>query len=203
MTETITVTRDQYAVGHGAAQLLDKLLSGADAKTIEDAIAKVNPTAKFPGREAREALSGPILSQLEQERKAREALEARLKEREDAEAKAKEDHQVEELRGRLDKIKKSRGFSDEAMEKVLQRMRDNNNPDVDAAAAWVAETLPKPAPATATPGFDYLGGNVDVYGSHTQDEAWKGLHENPDRWLTNELRTIAHDPEFARLGNAA
>ena len=79
----------------------------------------------------------------------------------------------------------------------IQRMRDNNNPEVEAAAAYVADSMPKPGPAT---GYDYLGGNVDVFGSQSETDQWKGLTANPDRWLTNELRTIARDPEFARMG---
>lgn len=199
--ETIPVPKDQFSLHQRSAQLLNDLLT--DPRTAEQAeqlVAQVNPEAKFPFKERREAMYKPVWDELEKERAARQALEAKIAAREAAEAEAAQRQQTDAMVTRLNRIKEKRGFSDEAMEQVMARMRDQNNPDVEAAAAFVAESMPKPPPAS---GHDFLPTNVDVYGTSSGDAAWESLHKNPDQWLTNELRSIARDPEFARLGNAA
>jgi len=199
--EFIQVPRSQYDLHANAATLLNKLLTNPKvAPKAEELIAQVNPNATFPGREIREAYLEPVNARFEQEKAAREALQKRLDDREAAEAAARQKAQEDAMMDRLNALKTKRGFSDELVTKVMERMRDQNNPDVDAAAALVAESIPKPSAAS---GLDYLGGNVDVYGSASGDSAWEGLHKDPTNWLTQELRNIAHDPEFARLGNAA
>ena len=75
----------------------------------------------------------------------------------------------------------------------------DHNGVVEAAAAWVAESVPKPAPAA---GYDYLPSTVDPFGTASKDETWAALHKSPDQWLTAELRSIVRDPEFTRLGGA-
>ena len=85
---------------------------------------------------------------------------------------------------------------------INHRQGKRSDHGVDAAAAWVAESIPKPLP---TSGHDYLPSTVDVFGSSATDPAttaWKGLHENAQQWQTEELRAIVRDPEFLRLGNA-
>jgi len=199
--EYIQIPRQQAELHARSAALLDKLLGDPRvAPQAEELIAKVNPDAKFPGRDMRDAMLTPVKAQLDQERAAREALEARLNARDAADAAAKQTQAEQDLMNRLNSVKSKRGFSDDVMNRVMDRMREQNNPDVDAAAAYVAESIPKPS---AVAGLDYLGGNVDVYGAVSGDTAWKGLHENPNGWLTQELRNIAHDPEFARMGNVA
>jgi hypothetical protein len=87
------------------------------------------------------------------------------------------------------------------MSNVMDRMREQNNPDVDAAAAWVAESIPKPAPAT---GHDFLPSGVDPLGLNANKDFFDGLMDTgpkgADLWLDKTLRSIASDPEFARLG---
>ena len=180
------------------AYLLNQLLG--DPRTAEEAeklVAKINPNAQFPMRDRREALIAPVMTELEKERARVAALEAKWAARETADAEAAQRRAEDELLARVENVKAKRGFSDEMMTKVMDRMRANNNPDVDAAAAWVAESVPKAGPAT---GHDFLPTTVDPFGTTSGEEKWQSLHKDPDRWLTSELRSIAKDPEFARLG---
>jgi len=196
----IQVPKDQHDLHLKSASILSQMLG--DPRTAADAeriVATINPSAQFPERSRREALLQPAMAELEKERAAREALEARLTARETKEAEREQRSQEDALSARLNAVRDRRGFSDETMQKVIERMRAQNNPDVDAAAAWVAESVPKPPPAT---GHDFLPSTVDVYGSQGSDEKWKSLHDNHDRWLTQELRDISRDPEFIRLGAA-
>lgn len=199
MSDSVSVPRGTYDLHARTAALLDRLLG--DPRTAEEAerlIATVNPDAKFPHREQREALLAPALKRLDEESKKRQALEEKWADREKTEREAAEKQQENALAARLDAVRDRRGFSEEAMQKLMQRMRDQNNPDVDAAAAWVAEQSPRPGPQVGQ--NDFLPRSVDVYGANSGDKAWEGLHKNPDGWLTQELRNIAVDPEFAKLG---
>ena len=208
---TVQVLRSQADLWQRSTALLDRMLGDpVDAPAVEAIIAKHNPQAQFPARAAREAITTPLMgevdkvraetaAQLETERTARTELQARLDKREADELAAAQRAQDSALTDQINAIKTRRGFSDETMERVLNRMRETNNPDVDSAAAWVAESIPKPLPAT---GHDYLPSQVDVYGGITDDanKAWDGLRQDPTKWQTQELRDIVRDPEFLRLG---
>lgn len=209
----VTVRRDQADLWQRSTQLLDRMLGHpVHAPMAETIIKELNPDAVFPARAAREAIVNPLMGEvekvrtesaalLEAERAERAALQKRLDDRDAREAEVAKKQEEDSLTNRISAIQSRRGFSDETMQKVLERMREQNNPDVDAAAAWVAESIPKPLPTT---GHDYLPSVVDVYGSSASDPketAWKGLHEDAQKWQTNELRAIVTDPEFLRLGN--
>ena len=220
MSETLTpdpnavpVSREQYELMRRSTALLDAMLGHpVHAPAIETIVKDLNPSAVFPARAAREAIVTPLMGEVQKVReetaaqvKAAEdrsaALQARLDARETKEAEATAKQQEAALTDHLKSIQAKRGFSEETMQKVLDRMREQNNPDVDAAAAWVAESIPKPLPAT---GHDYLPSQVDVFGSaDPANKAWESLHQNPSKWQTDELRSIVRDPEFLRLGNAA
>lgn len=196
--DLVSVSRGQYDLASRSAELLSKMLGDPrTAAQAEELVSRINPAATFPQRDMRNAILQPVEARLEAEQAARKVLEDRLNAREAKEAEAATLADQNAMMSRINAVKAKRGFSDEAMEQVIQRMRDNNNPDVEAAAAYVADSLPKPGPAT---GHDYLGGSVDVFGSQSETDQWKGLTANPDKWLTNELRTIARDPDFARMG---
>lgn len=197
--DTVVISRTDYDIGYRSTALLQKLLNNPKhAPKIEEAIAEVNPQATFPGRDAREAAMAPFKAELESERTKREALEARLNARDEKDAADIQTRQESDLLAKMTAIRSKRGFSDDMMDKVVARMREQNNPDIDAAAAYIAESIPRSAPIA---GHDYLPSTVDNYGLASRDEAWKGLHENPDQWQTKELRDIVRDPEFLRLGN--
>lgn len=195
---TVVVDRAQYDLHQRSAAILAQMLG--DPRTAAEAekiVATINPNAQFPGRQAREAVLQPVMAELEKERAKFTALEARIAAREAKEAEADQRNQEADLTGRLESVRAKRGFSEEMMTKVITRMRDQNNPDIDAAAAWVAETVPKPGPAV---GHDFLPSTVDAYGSSGANEVWKPLHDNPQRWQDDMLRNLKNDPEFLRLG---
>lgn len=201
-SRTVEIPVEQHDLHQRSAALLSQML--ADPRTAEEAerlVATINPDAKFPARERREAITKPVLDRIEAEAAARKALEDKFAAMEAEKAEAIQRRQEQELLDRLNAVKAKRGFSDEMMEKVISRMREQNNPDVDAAAAFVSESIPKPAPTS--PYADILPTTVDPYGTTSGDEKWAALHKDPNRWLTDELRSIATDPQFARLGQAA
>ena len=197
--ETVAVSRGDFEIGRRATALLNQMLGNPKhADAVEKVIQEINPQAQFPGRAVREAQYAPMHAELAKEREARGALEARIEAREAADRERDNRRAERDIETQLTEVKRRHGFSDDALDKVVQRMREKNNPDIDAAAAFVAQSMPRPAPAV---GHDFLPAQVDNYGLASGDEAWSGLHKNPDAWMTKELRSIIHDPEFARLGN--
>lgn len=209
--DTVAVPRSQFELMQRSTALLDQMLGDpTHAPIVEPVVKALNPHAVFPAAKNREALMAPVKGEIERiraESKAEleaalartAALETKLTERETREAAAAQAQSDAQMLAQLKAIQSKRGFSEEKMQEVLTRMKEQNNPDADAAAAWVAESIPKPLPAA---GHDFLPSTVDVYGSSEDPAttAWKGLHENPTGWQTQELRNIVKDPEFLRLG---
>jgi len=201
MPGVVQVDSGQLTLVQNGANLLERMLG--DPRTAEQAeklVETLNPSAEFPLRRQREAVLTPVMAELEKERARVAALEAKWAEREAKDREREEKAQETDLARRLSAIQAKRGFSDETMQKVMNRMREENNPDIEAAAAWVSESLPRPGPMA---GHDYLPSTVDPFGTASDDAAWANLHKNPTRWQDDELRSIIRDPDFLRLGNAA
>lgn len=84
-------------------------------------------------------------------------------------------------------------LTDEGFDKMVERMKAQNNyTDADAAAAWVAQQAPKPV----TPG-PYLGPqNINLFGSSEKDESFALLHNDPGgKFLDHEFREFMSDPD--------
>lgn len=196
-------SRTPSEIAQQSAHLLNQLLG--DPRTAPDAerlIQTLNPKAEFPFRQQREAVLAPVMGELEKERARVAALEEKWAAREAAETARETKRQEDEIIARMEQVKAKRGLSDDAMQRVMDRMRANNNPDVEAAAAWVAESAPKPPPAA---GYDYLPSTIDPLGLSANQDFYEGLMDTgergADRWLDKTLRNMVRDPEFARLGS--
>ena len=114
--------------------------------------------------------------------------------------KAGEDSRAEStLRERLESVKTLYGFTEEGMQTVIKRMRDQNNPDVEAAAAYVNGLAPKPSPVKSSGLFPT---KLNPFGAAdlSDDPAIKKLHTDPMAFMEEEA--IAVMDEFAR-GEAA
>lgn len=195
MGDTVTLPKAQAEVQAKSFALLDTLLRNPKtARTVEDQIRQVSPDAQFPARDLAESYLAPHLERLtaaEADAKAARAeLAADRAEREQAAL-------TDKYTRRLDTAQKKYGFDDAARDQVLQRMRDNNSPDVEAAAAFVNESIPKPPPMNRSIADGFVPAKVDLYGSQSKDKAWENLHANPDKFFDDEVRAIMSDPALA------
>lgn len=131
-----------------------------------------------------------ILTKVEETKKetiARiEAFEAeRKKEKEEArEARAKSDFESD-----VESAKKKYQLTPEGMEKVFARMKEKNNPDVEAAAAWVTDHQPAPLNHTSAPSA------FNPFGSRSEDKDWELLNKNPfdGKFAEQEISRITAD----------
>jgi hypothetical protein len=204
--DTVPVPRERFNLGVAALKVLDGLLTSPDTRpNLEKMIKEKFPDAKFADSELFEARTKPIQERIDQERQAREALQAQIDEMKKAETdrltaaeaakKEAEDKKFEQnIANRLDAIKKKYGFQAEAMEAVWKRMQEQNSPDVESAAAFVSETTRKPPPLT---GPNYLPQSVDMYGLQRQEDSYTLLHQNPWAYFDREVRDIVANPDKA------
>jgi hypothetical protein len=147
------------------------------------------PETKLP-EEAAEPLVAPLRAELEAMRAEREAERAERKaekeEADQAKAQANLDSMLTNARNRYN-------LTDDGFDKMVARMKEQNNyTDADAAAAWVAQQAPKPT----APG-PYLGPqDINLFGSSEKNEAFELLHRDPmGKFLDNEFREFTADPD--------
>jgi len=190
--DQVTLPKATADVYQRSAALLDKLLGTPDtALEAERLIKRVNPEAKFERSEIAALYTKPIQDELAT---TREELAALKKQAEEERAARAEHDREAKLMERLTKAQRKHGFDEATMTKVMERMREQNNPDVEAAAAFIAESVPKPAPVA---GNNTFPGTLDVYGTQSKSEEFKGFHDNWRTAFDGEVRKILADSSLA------
>ena len=134
-----------------------------------------------------------ILSKVEAKEKALEdrisAFEKAQKERDEKDASAKAER---DFANDVEATKKKYQLTAEGMEKVFARMKEKNNPDVEAAAAWVTDHEPKQSPLTSS---SYSPQSLDVFGSSSGKDEFKEINDHAfdGKWFDKEVRKINED----------
>jgi hypothetical protein len=134
--------------------------------------------------------AAPLKAELDETRaqlgKAMERITAR--EKADADATAENALSV-----KLRQAQKEFGLTDAGFEKMTARMKETGNySDAQAAAAWVVSQTPKPAPSSSP---SWLPEPSNMFGSQKKDEAFEALHKDPRKYMDDQLREFARDPE--------
>lgn len=183
------ISDHDLAVKNRAVQLLDRMISDPkDGLSMKRKIKELVPEANFPELSIIDSTANPILARQEELNKQNEALKARLDKWEQSQIDTREEGQ---LQSQLDGIQKQYGFTHEGMQKVIDRMKSKNNPDAEAAAAWVASQERK-----AKPIKDSISqSNLNLFGSNEADEDFKELNLNPEKWAVKTMESMMHDWE--------
>lgn len=118
-----------------------------------------------------------------------EAFEKAQKDRDEKESNSKAER---EFASEIEVAKKKYQLTDEGMEKVIARMKAKNNPDVEAAAAWVTDNEPSKAPISSS---GYVDPSFNPFGSKGEDKAWETLNRNPwdGKFAEQEIAKITSD----------
>lgn len=118
-----------------------------------------------------------------------EAFEKSQKDRDEKEATTKAE---KEFADQVESTKKKYQLSPEGMEKVFSRMKEKNNPDVEAAAAWVTDHEPKQDPLMNS---SYSPSGIDMYGASSGDKEFEEInkHAFDGKWFDKEVRKINED----------
>jgi hypothetical protein len=151
------------------------------------------PDARIPELDIAEPMLAPVKAELEEQKKANKTLADRLDAREAAEKEAKEDS---DLTTSLAQAKKEYRLTDDGMAKVIKRMKDTNNPDPAAAAAWVTDHEPKPNPVAAS---SWSPSDLNLFGTGTKsaDEDIQSLHQDPIKWFDRKAAEILSETSDA------
>jgi predicted trehalose synthase len=134
-----------------------------------------------------------ILAKVEAKEKALEdrisAFERTQKERDEKDASLKAER---EFANDVESTKKKYQLTAEGMEKVFARMKEKNNPDVEAAAAWVTDHEPKQSPLINS---SYSPQSMDVFGSSSGKDEFKEINDHAfdGKWFDKEVRKINED----------
>lgn len=101
-----------------------------------------------------------------------------------------------------EKVRKDYSFTEDGMQKVMARMKDKNNPDIESAAAWVARQEPS-KPVTSS---NYMPSEFNAKGFFAPDsaeEAWKGFEDpNTRRAAENDIinQVLSTPEKFREFG---
>jgi hypothetical protein len=182
----VEIDEEQLALLRRADAFLGKALNDGDIGPALQRKAKADfPNARFAADVA-DPFIKPIHDELKAEKEARTKLQDRLDARDKSEKDAKE---TSELNASLESARKRYRLTDEGMDKVMKRMRDMNNPDAEAAAAWVTDN--EPAPKT-TPASSYSPQALNLFGAgeKSEDEKIQLLHRDPLKFFDREVADI-------------
>lgn len=174
----------------GTRELLGRMLGdpkrGLDYKRH---VKEIIPDAKFPELDYIDTAAKPVLDRLEAVSKDFQAFKDQTeKDKKDAADRAAE----QSLRDRLGSAQRQYGFTDEGMELVVKRMREQQSADVEGAAAYIYGLQPKPK---ATNPSGLFPSKMDLFGSAnlSDDPKIQLLHKDPMAFMEQEAIAILNE----------
>jgi hypothetical protein len=194
MDETVEISKAKLAELEGIAQIKQALWSDPKfGPQVKEMVKEKFPQANIPevdaARSAR-AAEKEILSRVEAKEKAFDdkiaAWEKTQNERDTAAAKAKEEA---EFTTEVEQVKKKYQLTPEGMQKVFDRMKAKNSPDVEAAAAWVTDHEQKAPVVDNT----FAQQTMDMYGANSGSDEWAELNKNPRAYGDKVIAEMAND----------
>lgn len=194
--ETVTVSKAAWDTLTNIKAMMDNTWDDKDTGAPLRALLK----KKYPNLKTPEDITDSVVAPINARAEAAEKTAKETQDRLDkflAESKDKEDTTT--LRSELSAAQKKFGLDDEGLTKVMQRMKDKSNPDVEAAAAWVASSAPKPQPI-ADHGISSI--SADLFGTTKKDPNYEALQTGgdpfrPGGWFDQEAIKILNEPAEA------
>jgi len=192
-TENVTISKAAYETLMKIKSMMDGAWDNKDTGAAFRKILKqVNPDLKIPDELAESAIA-PVKTEIEDTRKQVKGLAERL---DKFLSENKDEKDTAALRKDLADAQKKYGLDEEGMTKVMQRMKDKNNPDVEAAAAFIAASAPKPQPL-ADHGLNSVG--ADLFGTTRKEDDYAELHTGgdpfkPGGWFDKQAIKIMNEP---------
>lgn len=163
---------------------------------VKELVKEKYPDANIPELDAMRSVQkaeGEILTKVEASKKETidriEAFEKAQKDRDEKELNAKAE---KDFASEIEATKRKYQLTPEGMDKVFARMKEKNNPDVEAAAAWVTDHEPKQDPLMNS---NYSPANMDLYGASSGDKEFLEInkHAFDGKWFDKEVRKINED----------
>jgi hypothetical protein len=190
--DTATVSKAELDSLRAIKALMDKAWDNKETgANFRKLLKTVEPTIKIPDDLADSAIA-PIKGEVDETKKLVTDFGARL---DKFLAETNDEKATTALKSDLSAAQKRFGLDDDGMKKVMERMRDKNNPDVEAAAAFVASQIPPPKPVDT--GMGGLG--AGLFGSTAKDDNYEALQTGgdpfkPGGWFDKEAAKILNEP---------
>lgn len=205
-TEMVEMSKQEADILRNAHSMLNKLYNHPDKAMEFKKLAK-DAGYKVPELDTIERVTKPYDEKIGGLAEENKKLKERLDKWENDNLNSREEA---ELSSQLSAIQKEHGFSDEGMQKVIKRMQDKKNPDVESAAAWVKSQEPKAKITTSSTNFasGKFNGSSLVGGGEEGDKAWKTLMKDAntgsDDYFSSVVNDVLNNPENSREfgGNA-
>lgn len=198
--EMVEVSKSEMAILKNAHAMLNKLYNDPDKAMDFKRLVK-DAGYKVPELDTIERVTKPYDEKMAKFEETNKKLMERLDKYESDNLNAKEER---ELSNQLDSIKKEYGFDDEGMQKVIKRMQEKKNPDVESAAAWVKNAMPKPQITTNSNNFSaskFKGSNL-TGGGEEGEKAWnmllKDANTGGDEFFSSVVNDVMNNPENSR-----
>lgn len=174
----------------GARALLGKLIDDpSDGLSLKRKIKAIVPDAKFPELDLIDTVTKPRDEAIA---KLTERLDKMAEQTEKEKKEAADKVWEQNVQSRLDAARKQYGFTDEGIDLVLKRMKEQQSADVEGAAAYIYGIQPKPAPTNASGMFP---SKMDLFGSATKsdDPKIQLLHNDPLDFLEKEAIAVLNE----------
>lgn len=198
--EMIEVSRARLSAAEGSAKLMDSLWN--DPKyglKIKEFTKEKFPNANIPEvdtiKHVRKTEEDLRTSMSADKKAVEDLISGFRKEREDEKSVEKEARETARFQNDVEATKKKYQLSAEGMEKVFARMHEKNNPDVEAAAAWVTDheqaAKPLEQPGYGSQSMDFQ----NSFNSTQEDKDWELLNKDPFdmKFADQEIRRITAD----------
>lgn len=147
------------------------------------------PEAQIPELDMIDTTVKPFEEKMAKQAEENKALKDRL---DNIEKRSKDEKEESDLVKSLDSARKKFHLTDEGFDKAVARMKEMNNPDAEAAAAWVASQEKKARPVGSS---SFAPSALNLYGSNKVDESMADLHRDPIAWQDATIQTMLD--EFA------
>ncbi len=179
--DIVEISKAKLALLEGQSKLNQELWN--DPKyglQIKEMVKDKYPHANIPELDAFKAVKeseSQILSKVaEKEKAVDEKIAAFEKTWQERDEKVASEKQEREFASEVEATKKKYQLSAEGMEKVFARMKEKNNPDVEAAAAWVTDHQVAAKPVDSN---NFSPQDMNLYGSSHADAEWEAFNRNP------------------------
>lgn len=198
--EIVEISKSRLSALEGSSKLINDLWNDPKLGMKVKAITKEKfPNSNIPELDAVNEVHTTeerILTAVKAEKKTLEdritAFEKNQQERDEKEANSRAESS---FAADVEATKKKYQLSPEGMEKVFARMKEKNNPDVEAAAAWVTDHQ-APAKPLDQPGYGSQSMDFqNSFNSAQDDKDWELLNKNPFdmKFADQEIRRITQD----------
>lgn len=193
--ENVEIPRSRLELLEGVAKLNNSLWNDpVHGMKMKEMVKDKFPDANIPevdlARSSR-TVEAELLTKVEAANKTAldriEAFEKSQRDRDEADQNKKAEA---EFAADVEATKKKYQLTSEGMEKVFARMKEKNNPDVEAAAAWVTDHEVKATPVNNS---SYSPQDMNLYGSSQGDAEWAELNKNPIKYGDRILTEMAND----------